>query len=294
MLSDVQKGLALLYPESPLVWDYSRFREYLGHRLIGTRLQLPAQRLRGLLQAPHRAAHPELIGVYREDDDIRHWVDRSISNGMNCVDVGCHLGAMLSQMLSLSPSGTHFAFEPTPYKVQWLRHKFPQVQVLDVALSDKPGQAEFFLQRKRSGFSGLRVHGDTTATLESFKVDCERLDDVIPENVQIDFLKVDVEGGELDVLRGAERVLRRDRPKLLFECTASGLSAFGFTGREVWELVHDRHGYDVYLIRDCLSGDPPLDYSRFEKAMEYPFQAFNFAALPRGDERRGDPVPNAG
>ena len=95
-------------------------------------------------------------------------------------------------------------------------------------------------------------------------------------------LKVDVEGAELDVLRGAAGLLRADRPRVLFECTATGLRSHGVDASDVFEFLTRGVGYEVVLPRDALGDEPTLTVDSFRRALDYPFLAFNFIARPSG------------
>jgi len=253
-------------------------KEYIAHILVGTSLQQPAQYLAKVMKIRERWKHPELQEIYMESSRSDKMMERMIQDPMNCIDVGCHIGSMLNKMLQLSPHGNHIAIEPIPYKAQWLKRKFPGVNVQQIALSDTPHEATFHYYPLKSGFSGLRHRRQLKNDEKSFQVRCERLDDVVPENRHIDFLKVDVEGGELDVFRGANNLLQRCQPHILFECTRSGLTSFGFTPNEMFDLLTQQHAYSVFLIKDWLDNKEPLDFEKFFQAMRYPFQAINFIA----------------
>ncbi len=71
--------------------------ERLAHSLIGTPLQGPAERLRGLRQAWSRRKHPEQDEISREGERAKAFVKATVVDGMNCLDVGCHLGSVLDQ-----------------------------------------------------------------------------------------------------------------------------------------------------------------------------------------------------
>lgn len=252
-------------------------KEYIAHLLVGTPLQQPAQYLREVINIRKRLKNPELQEIYLESSRIDKMMERMVQDSMNCIDVGCHLGTMLNKMLQLSPHGAHIAIEPIPYKAEWLRRKFPNVNVQQIALSKTTHEATFYYYPLKSGFSGLRSITKMN-DVNSFQVQCERLDDVVPSDGHIDFIKVDVEGGELDVFRGANDLLQRCQPHILFECTRSGLTSFGFTPNEIFNFLVQQHSYSVFLIKDWLDGKEPLDIKRFSHAMQYPFQAFNFFA----------------
>lgn len=134
-----------------------------------------------------------------------------------CVDVGANLGTVLETLTRLAPEGRHFAFEPLPELAADLRRRFPQVEVRESALADRPGTATFHRAVGAHSRSSLRADVLEGQAVETFEVKVEVLDDVIPEDVQVDFLKIDVEGAQLGVLQGATRILGRDRPTVVLE-----------------------------------------------------------------------------
>jgi FkbM family methyltransferase len=255
--------------------------ERLAHWVIGSPVQNLAEQCRHLLAWPRQQKYPEMAEVYVESDRIKTFMQRVIQDGMNCIDVGCHLGSMLNQIQQLSPHGQHIAIEAIPYKAHWLKRKYPTVSVHPLAVGDASGQVEFYHNPKQSGFSGLQAHGSEATDCEKLVVECQRLDAIVPPQQSIDFIKIDVEGAELSVLKGANRILTTDRPIVLFECTLSGLGAFGLQPQQVYDNLTQQFDYDIYLIKDWLNHELPLDLKRFEAAMEYPFQAFNFVMFPR-------------
>lgn len=201
----------------------------------------------------------------------------TIVDGMNCLDVGCHRGSVLDQIVKLSPSGRHAAVEPLPYKAGWLRRKYPGVEVFQVA----DGVVDFYFNQGQSGFSGLAKPVVDRAT-DLIQVPCRRLDDLVPADRRIGFIKIDVEGAEVAAFRGARRILSEDRPTILFECATSCLAGFDQVPADMFASLVGESGYDIFLIKDRLAGGPPLDLPTFEASMKYPFQAFNFLAAPRG------------
>ena len=256
-----------------------RLYERLAARLIGTPLQRPAEWLRRLKGARDRHAHPELAELYREGERTQQVVRRVIRRDSCCIDIGCHIGAFLQTITSLAPTGRHHAFEPVPHKAAWLRRKFPGVTVHQIALGESNGSVEFFVDTARTAMSGFRTAAHGAA--QALQVPCRRLDDVmIAPDANVGFIKLDVNGAELLVLRGAERLLLRDRPFVLLECTAGGLANHGIDPDDVIGFLQVRVGYRLYLLRDFLTGGPALDAAGLRASMTYPFEAFNFAAAP--------------
>ncbi len=248
------------------------------YEFIRTPLEEPLMRLRDALGYFQRRRHPELREIYLETGRINAVVDQLLRPDSNCIDIGCHYGSMLSRFCRLAPQGRHVAFEAIPAKARFLRRKFPEVGIHEVALSDHPGITRFYINSLDTGFSGLAEHGG--GPFEQIDVDCARLDDVVPRDRRFDFLKLDVEGAELFVLRGAIDLLTRDRPTILFECGPSGPVAFGYAPREIYDLFAQRCGYSVFFLKDYLARGSPVGSTMFEEALVYPFKAFNWVAAP--------------
>ncbi len=255
-------------------------QEYLKHLLIRTKFEQPAQNLQRLYNSRKKNKHPELEEIYLEPQRIDKIFESVITTSSNCIDIGCHLGSTLSKITKLAPEGKHIAFEPISYKARWLKQKFPEVEVREIALGDRSETVKFYQNISYSGFSGLEKH--TSKKTDKFKeitITCEPLDQILLSNQRLDFLKIDVEGAELMVLRGAINTLRRHQPTILFECSHSGLRSFNFNAQEIYSLLTKELSYSIFLPKDFLAKGDSLDLEKFTKALEYPFQAFNFVAV---------------
>ena len=181
--------------------------ETIAFSLIGTPLQNPAEGLRWVKGLPQRWKHPELRELYRESKRAKALLERTITPGMNCIDIGCHIGSVLHEIIRLSPGGRHIAVEPLPYKVERLRRRYPRVDIQQVALGEENSTIEFYYNPRNSGFSGLRGDGQGDST--TLRVECKRLDDIVPPGLRIGFIKLDVEGGEYAVFLAHEGCSRR-------------------------------------------------------------------------------------
>ncbi len=254
--------------------------------VIASPLRRPAAWLLRLSQVWHRLRHPALREIYLEAERTKCLLGRTIAPDMNCIDVGCHLGSVLAEITRLSPRGHHIAVEPVPHKATWLRRNFPGVEVHQVALGDQDASVEFFFFPGSSAFSGLSRRGASPDETTVITVKCKRLDDIVPPGMPIGFIKIDVEGAEISVFRGARRVISESQPVVLFECVRSNLISAGLTANHVFSLLAEDISYNIFLLPDWLSGGPPLDLPTFEACMVYPFRAFNFVAAPRFPERR--------
>jgi len=209
---------------------------------------------------------------------------RVLRSDSNCVDVGCHRGKILASISKLAPRGVHFAFEPLPPFCEGLRKRFPTVQIHEVALSDHHGSASFCHVVDAPGLSGLRRMGHVAAgaRVEEIAVRTERLDDVIPRELTIDFIKIDVEGAQLLVLRGAMATLTKSRPFVVFEHDMRAKNSYNTTSNMIYDVLVQACGLEISLLADWLSAKPPLDRAMFDGHVGYhPNAHFYFLAHPR-------------
>jgi FkbM family methyltransferase len=252
------------------------FPLYWKHLLIRTPFEQPARRLQRFLKSWRVLRHPGLRAVFEEEREIDRLFEAVIRPDTNCVDVGAHIGSTLSDIVRRAPCGRHLAFEPVPRKVAWLRRKFPEVELRQMALADHTGTVRFAEDRKRPGFSSIAHAGSPSG---EYSVPCDRLDNVVDPARRVGFLKIDVEGAELMVLRGATGLLRRDRPVILFESGPGGAEKFGMSREQLYRFLTEDAGYSVYLIGEYLRGAGPLDLRTFDACHVYPFRAFNYLAV---------------
>jgi FkbM family methyltransferase len=259
----------------------SRTYERVASVIIGSPVQPVAERVRDLKHAWTIRQQPELRNVLTEGRLTRDLMRRYLTVDTNCVDVGCHLGAMLQDMVTLAPRGRHHAFEPVPYKAAWLEKKFPSVHVHQMALSDKHSIERFYVNQGSSAFSALRP-AERSGQSEPIQVEVGRLDDVLPADLSVGFVKIDAIGGELAVMRGGEELLRRHRPIVLFEASETTLGYFDLSASEIHDYLVRELGYRLYSLHGWSVGAPPLELAGLEKAMQWPYEAFNFLALPPG------------
>ncbi len=139
-------------------------------------------------------------------------------------DVGANTGQTSSAALVNFPGATIFAFEPHKPIFLALKNNVwdPRVRPFNLALSDKRGEARFF-EYDTHGLSNSMVEDSQYAVYtkhppKTLSVECETLDGICKTLGidQIDVLKVDTEGHDLAVLRGAERMLAERRIRFVY------------------------------------------------------------------------------
>jgi FkbM family methyltransferase len=213
----------------------------------------------------------------RDDAHLRVLMAGALRVGSNCIDVGANVGEMTALISRLAPEGDHTAVEPLPELAAQLEREHPNVDVHCCALSDATGSRTFFRDVKapsRSGFrrqSPGRVRG-----AEEFEVDVKRLDDLVPPDRPIAFIKIDVEGAEAEVLRGAMGTLKRWKPLIALEHGASAINNFDTSHRTIHDLLTGA-GLAVF----DMEGNGPLTAEDFDRVANPPGDRWNFFARPR-------------
>jgi FkbM family methyltransferase len=203
--------------------------------------------------------HPAYRRDARDNEHLRLLLAFSLDVDSCCVDIGANHGEVLAQIAHLAPEGHHFAFEPLPALAEDVARRFPTASVHQVALSDRDGRAPFSYVTDDDGYSGLSDRGlGSQHKIEHIEVPLARLDDVLPDDYAPRFLKIDVEGHELQVLRGAMSTLTHHRPLLWFEHGHVSSGYFGATPYDVWDLL-DEIGYRIFNA----DGEGPLDRATF-------------------------------
>jgi FkbM family methyltransferase len=199
------------------------------------------------------------------DDQAAAVIARVLRDDDVAIDVGAHNGTILRQIVNASPSARHHAFEPLAHCAQNLRENFPGVEVHECALSDEAGNMEFHYVTNYPEYSGLRRrrYDLEGAQVELISVRVERLDDLMAPDVNIRFMKIDVEGGELGVLRGGLDLLRRCRPYIVFEHGLGAADFYDTRPQDVWDLLAGGVGLDLNLMRRWLDGTGPLTRDEF-------------------------------
>ncbi len=220
------------------------------------------------------------------ENHLAEWVMRSVlSPDSCCLDVGSHIGSVLSLFCRVAPQGRHLGIEPTPFKAQWLRRKFPEVDIHEVALgarSDRVTFHEHTAQPGRSSLGAGSVAGDDRL---KYTVTMSTLDTVAATMNRIDLIKIDVEGAELGVLQGGAETILRFRPHIVLECGPGGPERFGHTRGEVMGHLSDTLRYDLYRFRDFLDDGQPLDIGAIDWDTPLGMPAYNFIASPKPKSR---------
>jgi FkbM family methyltransferase len=197
------------------------------------------------------------------------------------VDVGANKGSYLWALSRAVPQGRVFAFEPQPGLVEYLRsavvsNGLKNVSIEPFGVSDKPGRLVLAIPGNQLGSPGasfeahIREHQDA-GTIE---VAVTSLDEYFAnEKQRIGAIKIDVEGHELSVLRGAREIIRRDAPAIVVEC--EGRSVTGGDMRVLFDALTKLNYRGEFIHRQRLKS-----LEQFDVAVHQPRQGKRYWAHP--------------
>jgi FkbM family methyltransferase len=177
---------------------------------------------------------PGLVSVGEWEPGLTSLLGAHIKPGMTIVDAGAHIGyfSCLAGRLA-GPRGLVVAFEPAPRNYELLlanvwRNGLTNVVCFPWALSDQQGFVDLHLSADNSGDHRIFEHGDRSTV----RVRTAALDSVDALRPPVDVVKVDVQGAEEAVFRGAERLLAASPGALVVvEFSTNELGAYGSDAR---------------------------------------------------------------
>jgi len=209
-----------------------------------------------LLKASIRQHHREMIPVFSPHIPAQAVV----------IDVGAHAGQFSKLFARMAPQGRVYAFEPSAYARSILSrslafNSLPHVTVIPMGLSDT--EAELVLRtpiKARGGLGfGIAHFGedgqDTRDTMDQV-VPLTTLDAFADQEAltRLDFLKADVEGWEVNVLKGGQKTLAKFKPALFLEISDVSLARAGARPADIWDLLRPL-GYQAYKGPDYQAVD---------------------------------------
>jgi FkbM family methyltransferase len=212
-------------------------------------------------------------GLHHDDGRIVRLVRSALPADGVFVDIGANIGihTLAAAAHLRQGGGAVLAFEPHPHNFRTLLHNLHQNGHSHVT-AENMGLAEAADTltchgAERGGNWSLASRGEST-----FQVRLVRLDDYLDEHPlpRLDVMKIDVEGAEVRVLRGAARTLARFRPVVIFEVCPAWLGRLGTSTAELLDTLAG-HGYSIHALTD-----PP-------HAWGWPIVTADLAGMGAGD-----------
>jgi FkbM family methyltransferase len=167
-------------------------------------------------------------GTY-EPDEVA-FISHQLKPGNRALDIGANIGYLTHVMAqSVGETGQVVSFEPHPVLYERLaksvaENGLSQCKLHNLALGDaeKTGELVFGLDQANFGTSQL-LNTAAASGISTCSVPVRRLDDILDPAEHVDFIKIDVEGNEPLVIRGASEFLRAQRPVIMSEILGESL-----------------------------------------------------------------------
>jgi FkbM family methyltransferase len=213
----------------------------------------------GILDVPAaRYAFEACYSIYKTRLEARNTetVRRFVHAGDLVVDIGANIG-ILTDLLArwVGPTGRVIAIEPEPVNIAALqrrmkrRHPAAIVEIVSAAAGEYNGRARLRITPQHPGDHHL-LATDNSASSDTIEVDSVTLDGLLAARKERcpTLLKIDVQGAELSVLRGAQQTLTRCRPVVLVEIDRNALARAGSDELQVSRFL-DALGYAPHDLR---------------------------------------------
>jgi FkbM family methyltransferase len=185
------------------------------------------------------------------EDDVRNACIRLLSPGDVFYDIGANAGFVSLEV------GNHFSdtvhvlsFEPQPrlaYNIAISAglNGLRNLDVYDNMLGSENGEGELFLAK-------FSIHASAISRqTKARSIKCQRttLDSLVnSEFIPLpNVIKIDVEGGEMDVFKGAQDIIRKAKPSIVFEAD-DNCRRFGYSRQELIELLRSFVPYKIYFL----------------------------------------------
>ncbi|MEI7500060.1 MAG: FkbM family methyltransferase [Bacteroidota bacterium] len=200
-------------------------------------------------------------------------IQRSLKPDSNCIDIGCHKGEILDLMIKGAPKGKKFGFEPLPELYHSLASKYEGDQTVTIspmALYDKKGPITFQHVLNAPAYSGIkkRKYDGKHVNIQQITVEADLLDHIIPVDVPIDLLKIDVEGAEFQVMKGAVNTLKRCKPVIIFEFGLGAADYYNSAPDQLYKFLNAECGMKISTLNGFLDHAPYLSEAQFRKIFE--------------------------
>lgn len=184
------------------------------------------------------------FGVYEKD--TVDWFRSHLRPGMVVLDIGANVGQYtLIAARDVGPNGRVHAFEPNPISHRTLAsnielNSFGNVSTHALAVSDSAGEVTLYIpDNDNMGEASLQISqtGQRNTTVRSVTIDEWAQNADLGATPRIDIVKIDVQGLESAVLRGARQVMLRYRPLIICEFEERWLRDSGTSSVEIKRML---------------------------------------------------------
>lgn len=185
-----------------------------------------------------------------------------VKPNMKCLDIGGNIGYYTILMAKLGAHVWTYEPEPSNFELLWknIQTNFlddGRVSIWQQAVTDDFGKSKLYLCDASHGMHRMfkSKHCDKAIDVETVSLNWEF------SNIKIDFIKIDVEGSESQVISGIQDIIKNGKPKMLIEFHPPTLEEAGTDPEAIYEYL-ELMNYEIYLVPDI---DNPISYDDLYK-----------------------------
>jgi FkbM family methyltransferase len=179
---------------------------------------------------------------------------KMVKESWNIMDVGSNIGTTALTFAQLASKGKVMAFEPNSRTFKRLSenaslNKKMNISLNNVGLGEKDEQVKLYIiDETNPGMNRILNGTSVENVLGSESITIKKLDDFIEKEKisRVDLIKIDVEGYEFNVLKGAEKILNEFKPVLFIEVNDANISQNGSSAKELISHLQKK-GYTIFI-----------------------------------------------
>lgn len=208
---------------------------------------------------------------YGIDFEPRNNLYNLVKDGTTVIDVGTNMGETLLNLALINKNGMNIGFEPVPFLFEKARrnielNKPENVRLENLALSNEKSTLVFNLDNENNS-GGIFLTSDAENKENPQIVQAVKFDDYVEQNnlENISLIKIDVEGFEMNVLKGAVQTIERDKPFLFVEVNNTFLQRQNSSAKMLIEFLSSK-GYQISydLSKAAVSLDDDFENKHFD------------------------------
>ena len=218
---------------------------------------------------------PRTIALFGKHEPlVTRLLNQEIKPGMNVVDVGAHIGYYTLQMAHLvGESGEVIAIEPTPDNANLLKmnieaNGYRNVRIYEVAIGAENGTARLYISRN----PGLCSLIPSDVHYSYVEVPLRTLDTLLEQEGKIDYIRMDIQGSEVEAIKGMQGILQKYGPALFIET-----HQWAVGGEALFQLFEDlkklgyetkyviNYAFDHPIVKRSAMGTMSLDDLKMDK-----------------------------
>lgn len=203
----------------------------------------------------HSIIHKKAVNAGGYEEENIETIIKLVSKNSFYIDIGANIGLMAIPILKNIDACTVISFEPSPNSASYLKRTLNKSifkdrwHLIEKAVGSEAGNLEFCFSRQELGaYDGFRhtdrmpMSGKTIVPVTT--IDLEWLKQ---EKPKVSVIKIDVEGAEMEVLKGSIECIKQEKPSILVEWNIKNLQAYDCSPDELINFA-DLYEYKIYSI----------------------------------------------